>query len=136
MNQANEKSHVSLEQHQCPVCCDRFDTGAVLLDRRLRPIFGRETVTGHSLCPQCDKLRAADYVAIIEVKQPTPRQLAQGSVAQKDIVRTGRVAHVRRAVIPQIFNCPISDEQYMAVIDEQGFELLITASELNTATIQ
>ncbi|MBA0457816.1 hypothetical protein D7Y57_17025 [Stenotrophomonas maltophilia] len=32
----SDKSHVSLEQHVCLVCGARFDTGAILLDKRLR----------------------------------------------------------------------------------------------------
>ena len=32
----NDKSHVSLEQHVCLVCGTAFDTGAILLDKRLR----------------------------------------------------------------------------------------------------
>ena len=32
----NDKSHVSLEQHVCLVCGKAFDTGTILLDKRLR----------------------------------------------------------------------------------------------------
>ena len=32
----DEKSHVSLEQHACLVCGVSFDTGSILLDKRLR----------------------------------------------------------------------------------------------------
>lgn len=48
----SDKSHVSLEQHVCLVCGARFDTGAVLLDRRLRASMEYQTVTDWGLCPE------------------------------------------------------------------------------------
>ncbi|WP_430522156.1 hypothetical protein [Pseudomonas aeruginosa] len=47
----NDKSHVSLEQHVCLVCGTAFDTGAILLDKRLRASMERHTATGWGLCP-------------------------------------------------------------------------------------
>lgn len=47
----NDKSHVSIEQHVCLVCGQAFDTGAVLLDRRLRASMAHHTTTGWDLCP-------------------------------------------------------------------------------------
>jgi len=47
----NDKSHVSLEQRVCLVCGTTFDTGAILLDKRLRQHLDRHTVTGWGLCP-------------------------------------------------------------------------------------
>ncbi len=37
----NEKSHVSLEQHVCLLCGVAFDTGNILLDKRLRASMER-----------------------------------------------------------------------------------------------
>ena len=31
-----DKSHVSMEQHRCIVCGQDYDTGAILLDKRMR----------------------------------------------------------------------------------------------------
>ncbi|HHW2678374.1 hypothetical protein [Pseudomonas aeruginosa] len=52
----NDKSHVSLEQHVCLVCGTGFDTGAILLDKRLRASMERHTATGWGLCPEHQKL--------------------------------------------------------------------------------
>lgn len=69
------KSHVSMEQHQCPICGKTHDTGSLLLDRRLRPVFDRHTVTGRSPCPECAAQLSAGFVALIAcneaTKQPT-----------------------------------------------------------------
>src|SRR3546814_1103109 len=45
----HDKSHVSLEQHVCLVCGTAFDTGAILLDKRLRASMERHTKTGWGL---------------------------------------------------------------------------------------
>ncbi len=47
----HDKSHVSLEQHVCLVCGTAFDTGAVLLDKRLRASMERHTATGWGFAP-------------------------------------------------------------------------------------
>src|SRR3546814_20782436 len=62
----NDKSHVSLEQHACLVCGARFDTGAILLDKRLRASMERHTATGWGLCPEHQKLSDAGFVALVE----------------------------------------------------------------------
>lgn len=62
----NEQSYVSIEQHVCIVYCTAFDTGAILLDRRLRASMGRHTATGWGLCPEHQKLFDDGFVALIE----------------------------------------------------------------------
>src|SRR3546814_18826039 len=62
----NDKSHVSLEQHACLVCGARFDTGAILLDKRLRASMERPTATGWGLCPEHQKLSDDGFVALVE----------------------------------------------------------------------
>lgn len=85
------KSHVSMAQHQCPVCCTVFDTGELLLDTRLRPVFDRHTLTGRSLCKACQEKKDAGYIALIEADETTR-------------ARTGVVAHIRASVWPHVFN--------------------------------
>ena len=62
----HDKSHVSLEQHVCLVCGTAFDTGAVLLDKRLRASMERHTATGWGLCPEHRKLADDGFVALVE----------------------------------------------------------------------
>jgi hypothetical protein len=85
------KSHVSMEQHQCIVCLTLFDTGAILLNKRLAQTLEPRTVTGHGLCPECNALNA-EYVALVE--------------CNNDKTRTGVVGRVRRSVWGDIFNVP------------------------------
>lgn len=48
----NDKSHVSLERRVCLVCGTHFDTGSLLLDKRLRQSLERYTTTGWGLCAE------------------------------------------------------------------------------------
>jgi len=52
----DDKSYVSLEQRLCLVCGTPFDTGNLLLDRRLRASMERHTVTSWGLCAEHQKL--------------------------------------------------------------------------------
>lgn len=52
----NGKSHVSLERHVSLVCGVAYDTGNLLLDKRLRQSMGRYTTTGWGLCARHQKL--------------------------------------------------------------------------------
>lgn len=46
----SEKSYVSMEQNVCAVCGKTFDTGSILLDRRMQDSMERHTVTDWGLC--------------------------------------------------------------------------------------
>ena len=63
-----DKSYVTMQQHQCPACGKVFDTGALLLDTRLRKQFDMKTVTGRSLCPDCNEKINDGFTILIVVK--------------------------------------------------------------------
>lgn len=89
----SDKSHVSMEQRQCIVCGMVYDTGAILLDKRMRDSLEPKTVTGTGMCPTHQKLKDDGYVAMIEADEKTH-------------IRSGRIAHIRAEVWPKIFNTP------------------------------
>lgn len=94
------KSYVSMEQKVCLVCAKTFDSGAILLDKRLQESMEHNTVTGWDLCPD-DKQRHEDgYVALVEARAPTHGDRLQPGEAY----RLGRIAHVREAAFTTIFN--------------------------------
>ena len=63
-----DKSYVTMEQHQCPACGKTFDTGALLLDKHLRNRFDRNTITGTSLCSDCNEKIVDGFTILIVVK--------------------------------------------------------------------
>lgn len=103
-----DKSYVTMEQHQCLVCGKLFDTGAILLDQRLRDKFDKHTVTGVSLCPEHAKMHKDGYLALVEVAE---KQEVKDRMKLEDAVRTGRIVHIRRYVAKQLFNVPLVDSK-------------------------
>lgn len=113
------KSYVSVEQNVCLVCAKTFDTNALLLNKHLRKSMEERTVTGWGLCPEHQKLHDDGYVALVAIDQdrsPLPHKL-------DSVYRLGGVAHVRRSVWQDIFNCP-PPEGPMAFCDESLVEKL------------
>ncbi|HBO9772717.1 ATPase [Citrobacter freundii] len=123
----NDKSHVSLEQHVCLVCGTRFDTGAVLLDRRLRASMERHTATGWGLCPEHQKLSDDGFVALVECDpQRSGSPAGGGRVKPEQAYRTGRLAHLKREAFAQVFNVPIAADQPCVFVEPGVIEQLQT----------
>lgn len=123
----NEKSHVSLEQHVCLVCGVRFDTGAILLDRRLRASMEHHTETGWGLCSEHQKLSDSGFVALIECDPQRSSSPAAGAcVKPEQAYRTGRLAHLKREVFARVFNVPIGANQPCVFVEPGVIEQLQT----------
>ena len=106
----DDKSHVSLEQHLCVVCGALFDTGAILLDRRLRPSLQRHTTTGWGLCPEHERLRSQGFVALVECDpQRSAARSVDGRLKPDEAHRTGRLAHIQRVAFARVFDVPIDE---------------------------
>lgn len=113
------KSYVSVEQNVCLVCAKTFDTNALLLNKHLRKSMEERTVTGWGLCPEHQKLHDDGYVALVEIdpdRSPLPCK-------PDNVYRLGGIAHVRRSVWQDIFNCS-SPEGPMVFCDESVIERL------------
>ena len=126
----NDKSHVSLEQHVCLVCGTAFDTGAILLDKRLRASMERHTATGWGLCPEHQKLADDGFVALVECDPQRSGSQAGGRMKPEQAYRTGRLAHLRRTVFAQVFNVPIADEQACVFVEPGVIEQLQSMTSL------
>jgi hypothetical protein len=123
----NDKSHVSLEQHVCLVCGTRFDTGGVLLDRRLRASMERHTATGWGLCPEHQKLSDDGFVALVECDpQRSGSPAGGGRVKPEQAYRTGRLAHLKREAFAQVFDVPIAADQPCVFVEPGVIEQLQT----------
>ncbi|MGV7186984.1 ATPase [Xanthomonas axonopodis] len=120
----NEKSHVSLEQHVCLVCGSAFETGAILLDRRLRASLERHTATGWGLCPEHQQLFDAGFVALVECDPQRSGSPATDRVKPEQAYRTGRLAHLKREVFAEVFNVQIEDKQPCVFVEPGVIEQL------------
>ena len=78
-----DKSYVTMEQHQCPACGKIFATGALLLDKFLLNRFDRNTITGHSLCSDCNEKIVDGFTILVVVKD--------GETGSSNPYRTGEL---------------------------------------------
>jgi len=121
----DEKSHVSLEQQLCLVCGATFDTGSILLDRRMRASMHRHTTTGWGLCPEHQRLHEQGFVALVECD---PRRGSVSSAAKRlrpdQAYRTGRLAHIRREAFAQVFDVAIDAAQPVVFVEPGVIERL------------
>ena len=78
------KSPVSLEQHQCTVCFNLHDTGTVLVKKDMRPTLEHHTVTGRSMCPECQDQINKGFIALIEADEKTRKPTGNLAWLAKD----------------------------------------------------
>jgi len=124
-----EKSHVSLEQNVCVVCGITYDTGAILIDRRLRQSLEKYTCTGSGLCPEHKRLYDEGFVALVECDPEKSGSPPAGALLNPaEAYRTGRIAHLKRALCAQVFNVPIGSELPYVFVEPGVIEKLQSAS--------
>ena len=121
----DEKSYVSLEQRVCVVCATPFDTGSILLDRRLRASMEHHTTTGWGLCPEHERLRSEGFVALVECDpQRSGARSGDGRLKPAQAYRTGRLAHLKREVFARVFDVAIAAEQAVVFVEPDVNEKL------------
>ena len=103
-----DKSHVGMEQKVCHICGVTYDTGAILLDKRLRNSLDPKVVTGWGMCDECGAKIGDDYIALVEVAEP-PAWM-RDTLKPDEANRTGNIAWVKRHVFRAIFNRPDTGE--------------------------
>ena len=115
----SNKSYVSIEKKQCPVCGTLHDVG-ILLDTRLKDSMEQSTVTGYDLCPEHKELHEKGFIAlVVPAVSPT-----EGVTHLKvETARSGKYLHIKREVLKNILvNVPADAiELSMLFIDEDAF---------------
>jgi hypothetical protein len=108
-----------MEQHICIVCGQPFDTGALLLDKRMRDSMEQHTVTGGGLCPEHDKLFNEGYLALVAADESKSTKEPNGNIKPSGAYRTGAIVHIRREVARRMFNIPVPDDLPMMFCDPE-----------------
>lgn len=115
-----EKSFVTLEQNVCPICTKVFETGNLLMDTRIRngklmETFDKYTVTGYSVCEECQKMIDEGRVALVEINEPSdPNNLTLDNVD-----RTGKIGWMKRDIVQQLIP-EFPEDKFMCYV-ENGF---------------
>jgi hypothetical protein len=120
----NDKSHVSLERRVCLACGSPFDTGNILLDKRLRQSMAHHTVTGWGLCPEHERMFEEGFIALVECDPRRSGAPSSGRIDPEQAYRTGRLAHLRREVFAKVFNVPISAQQPCVFVEPEVIDHL------------
>ena len=113
----SEKSHVSLEAKVCIVCLTQFETGSIMMDKRLRNIFDKVTVVGLGLCEKCQAQADKGFIAMIEIdpsKSGKPNH--NDHVDPNEAFRTGNSAWLRRTLAEQMFPSNLMPEADQPVV--------------------
>ncbi len=126
----SDKSYVTMEQHQCPVCGKTHDTGNILMDQRLRERFERFTVTGMSLCPEHKKLHDDGYLALVAVDPAKSKpDYASGHIKPENAWRTGKVAHLKHGPAAKMFDNLSDPLPEFVFCDDEVIDKLIAMSK-------
>jgi hypothetical protein len=116
------KSYVTLEQKHCAVCGKNYETGALLMDKRMR--FEKYTVTGVGLCPEDQKKFDEGYIALIEV-DPKKSAIEGDRLKPEKAYRTGRVAHIKSSAFNKVFNIPLPEKTPILFVDEEIIDKIL-----------
>ena len=120
-----EKSYVSIAQKVCIVTGNLYDSGEILMDKRLENSMEHKTTVGMGVCPEVEKLFNKGYVALIEVDSAKSGSGNDKKLSPKDAYRTGNFAYLKRDVFKELFTVPLEDSQNIVYIDEKTFQHLV-----------
>lgn len=111
------KSHVSMEQRVCMICTKEYDTGAILIDKRLQDSLDRTTTTGWGICNDCEAMNEKGYVALVGV-DASRSEVINGNIKPEAAYRTGGICHIRKSKIEDILGIEPPERAFIWV--EQG----------------
>lgn len=121
----SEKSYVSMERHLCLVCGVEYDTGSLLLDRRLHARFERYTTTGWGLCPEHLQLFDDGFVALVECDPAQSGHPSSVNLLKPDqVYRTGRIMHLKWAMAGHLLNVSMESRLPLVFVEPGVIEKL------------
>ena len=114
------KSYVTLEQAICPICTETKDTGALLLDRRMRDTFEMHTTTGVDICKDCREKIDDGYIALVgaDEKQSV---INDNKIKVEDAHRLAEYLWIKRHVAVQIFDTDFTEHDFV-YIDQEAID--------------
>lgn len=101
-------SYVKIEEHICDICGTKHETGALLLDKRLKDI--PEGVSGISTCSDCESLHQEGYIALIGVDPDKSTISRSNTLNNRDAYRTGDILHIKQVVAEKLFDKDVKEK--------------------------
>jgi hypothetical protein len=90
-----EKSHVTMAYKICKITGEKFDDG-LLLDKRLKKVFERETCAGFGISPRAQKMIDKGYIALVGIDPERSSYNNEDHVKPSDVWRTGDLIWMKR----------------------------------------
>jgi hypothetical protein len=100
------KSFVSVATNVCPICGKEFETGEILIDKRIRDSLERTTLTSVSICPEDQEFLDTGYIMLVEIDEKKSKM--SSSLKPEDVSRTGVIVRLKKEVAAKIFNVEIT----------------------------
>jgi hypothetical protein len=104
----------------------KYDTGSLLMDKRMKDTFERHTLTGPGCCGDCTTKKDDGYIACVECDADKSNAEIDGSqetMKHEDAFRTGQITWVRESAWLNMFNVPVPPNN-VCFIDEEAAKLL------------
>lgn len=118
------KSHVSMVRKICIVTGQEYDTGEILLDRRMKDSLEETTVVGYGFAPEIQEQLDKGYTVLVEADP----EKSTGNTPDT-VYRTGRYCFVENEVARKLFNS-LTKENRIAYIEPGAYEWLIELVQL------
>ena len=115
------KSFTTLEQKMCLVTGKPYDTGAILLDKRMRDKFEMHTISGWGFSPEVQEKLDEDYVALVCIDFEKSKITGE-RILPEDAYRTGAIAYLKRHILKDL--APTLEVKDMTFVDEGFMEYL------------
>lgn len=106
-----DKSYVTMVTNFCPICGKEWNTGELLLDRRLSKRFERTTCTAVGLCEEHKaQVDSGEWVALIEASQVIDN--SKGTIQYDP---TGNGALLKKEAAVQLLGDTVAPFNYVEV---------------------
>lgn len=119
-----EKSHVSLEQKMCIVTGKPFDSGALLMDRRMKNSLEKHTITGWGISPEVQDKIDEGFIVLVEIDPDKSENLPNGNISPEGAYRLGRTAYLKESVFKTLYPKGNTDKTKVMFVDTEFIDYL------------
>lgn len=116
-----KRSHVSMEQKKCMVTGKDYDSGALLIDKRLKNSMEKHTITGWGISPEVQEKLDDGFIVLVGCDDQKSEKNPDGSVSPDKAYRTGEILYMKRHIAEAVFNIDIKN---MAFVDNKAIEII------------
>lgn len=115
------KSHVGMETKVCQVCGIEYQTGAILLDTKLKDSLSRYTVTGYGICQEHSD---TNYIHLVVVKNKEGDE-GDKFLSPSKANRVGPILSIKRDVIGKLIPSLEGSKLPLVFITEDTYKRIL-----------